>query len=167
MHLLRHLEASIPLSHVSRKELQKRPVGMIKPSKSCVVRCHHLPLHPRWPLHPISISVTLAKDTSGPRAVLARRAREALDPGSLFWSTRSGPSRYPKNSMGLRWTQSDIPAPSKGSPMEAPTPLRDLHWTPRKKVKVYIYISSAEPKHYRSPSFGSRTILYFRGRGNH
>ena len=23
-----------------------------------------------------------------------------------------------------------IPAPSKGSPMEAPTPLRDLHWTP-------------------------------------
>ena len=33
-----------------------------------------------------------------------------------------------------------IPAPSNGSPMEAPTLLRDLHWTPFEGPYIYIYM---------------------------
>ena len=41
-----------------------------------------------------------------------------------------------------------IPAPSKGSPMEAPTLLRDLHWTPLEgpgTVYIYIYLTRIVP----------------------
>ena len=32
-----------------------------------------------------------------------------------------------------------LPAPSKGSPMEAPTPLRGLHWTPLEGPGILMF----------------------------
>ena len=52
-----------------------------------------------------------------------------------------------------------IPAPSKGSPMEAPTTLRDLHWTPLEGPGRNSLVSHGENPIHFFRSSNSQGIL--------
>ena len=44
------------------------------------------------------------------------------------------------DALGRQGKTFPVPAPSQGSPMGAPTPLRDLHWTPREGPGMYFNV---------------------------